>query len=130
MDNDKILDYVMNSPANTNPNVLKTMLDSGGSGGGVLVIEATGSYEEGYTLDKTYKEISDAFKAGEACVVHYDDLPYGESYATIVSVNYYESTYNVNAVFISPDFTCYGDSFSTNSENGYPNRPGSEDNEA
>ena len=33
MDKDKILDYVMNSPANTNPNVLKTMLDSGGSGG-------------------------------------------------------------------------------------------------
>lgn len=37
MDNDKILDYVMNSPANTNPNVLKTMLNSGsGDSGGSL----------------------------------------------------------------------------------------------
>lgn len=31
MDKDKILDYVMTSPANTNPNVLKTMLDDSGS---------------------------------------------------------------------------------------------------
>lgn len=31
MDKDKILDYVMNSPTNTNPNVLKTILDDSGS---------------------------------------------------------------------------------------------------
>lgn len=32
MDKDKILDYVRKTPANTNPNVLKTMLDDSGSG--------------------------------------------------------------------------------------------------
>ena len=31
MDKDKILDYVRKTPANTNPNVLKTMLDGSGS---------------------------------------------------------------------------------------------------
>jgi hypothetical protein len=31
MDKDKILDYVRKTPANTNPNVLKTMLDDSGS---------------------------------------------------------------------------------------------------
>ena len=34
MTKQEIIDYVMNTPANTNPNVLKTMLDSGSGGSG------------------------------------------------------------------------------------------------
>lgn len=79
MDNDKILDYVMNSPANTNPNVLKTMLESGGSGGGsgggsALIVEATyDSTNDCFTLQSTWQEILDAFKAG-TCQVHWKDI--------------------------------------------------------
>ena len=41
MDKDKILSYVMKSPANTNPNVLKTLLDGGGGGGDFIAVQVT-----------------------------------------------------------------------------------------
>lgn len=75
MDKDKILDYVMNSPANTNPNVLKTMLNSGGSGGGTIMVITSddGTVE---TLDKTVDEIIQMLSNGSSpFVVSFDVAP-------------------------------------------------------
>ena len=80
MDKDKILDYVRKTPANTNPNVLKTMLEGGSGGGIALIVEATyDSENDCYTLQSTWQEISDAFKVG-TCLVHYEiTVPSGTS---------------------------------------------------
>lgn len=65
-----IFNYVMDTPDNTNPNVLRSMLNNleeGGSGGGVLVVTCTrtGSpVPSSITADKTCKEIFDAYAAG------------------------------------------------------------------
>lgn len=53
---DDVFDYVMETPGNTNPNILRSLLnnlDSGSSsGGGVLVVNVADG-----ALDKTYSEI-------------------------------------------------------------------------
>lgn len=53
----EIFNYVMNSPENTNPAVLRGMLNSiEGGGGGALVVHV----DRNGTLDKTWREIRDA----------------------------------------------------------------------
>lgn len=55
-----VFNYVMESPDNTNPNVLRSMLNSlegGGSGGGAFIVQLDMST---WTLDKTFKEIAEA----------------------------------------------------------------------
>lgn len=72
MDKDKILDYVMTSPANTNRAVLGDMLDSfeggssGGGGGGAepLIVKYDRTEDEKAWHDKTWKQVTDAFNAG------------------------------------------------------------------
>ena len=63
MDKDKILDYVMNSPANTNPNVLGSMLEgmSGGDNEPFVVTFSQPEFGGAAMADKTYAEISEAF---------------------------------------------------------------------
>ncbi len=89
MDKDKILDYVMNSPANTNPNVLGSMLE--GMGGGddsfvnkVFFINGTAefkSYQGGghwdVTTDKTYDEVVGAINMGKVPLCMMDVNPNG-----------------------------------------------------
>lgn len=41
MDKQKVIDYVMETPENSNPNVLKTMLEDGGSGIGNFITDGT-----------------------------------------------------------------------------------------
>ena len=66
MEVEDILSYVTNTPGNTNPNVLKPMLNElkGSGGGGVLVCHGTvtdnGDNTTTYSIDKTWKEIHDA----------------------------------------------------------------------
>ena len=69
MDKNDIFEYVMNTPENTNPNVLRNMLNNLPSGGGssLLVARAeisTQAFEEGgeipLTLDKTYAQLAEA----------------------------------------------------------------------
>jgi len=43
MSKEQVMDYVMNSPANTNPNVLSSLLDSVAQGGGTSLV--TNVYE-------------------------------------------------------------------------------------
>jgi len=65
-----VFNYVMNTPDNTNPNVLRSMLNSieGGGGGGVFMIGATIAGES-LTLNKTFSEIFEAAKAGSFCII-------------------------------------------------------------
>ena len=64
MTKEEILDYVVNSPENTNRRVLSDMLDefNSGSGGGggssVLIVKITSDNNwENFTCDKTFDEI-------------------------------------------------------------------------
>ena len=68
MGKEQVMDYVMNSPENTNPAILGNMLDSMGSGSSgsesnINLIHLTREYDdEGYstdylTADKTYAEM-------------------------------------------------------------------------
>lgn len=77
MTKEEILDYVMDTPENTNRMVLSDMLDEfssgsgGGGGGSALLITATyDSDTEMITLNKTFAEISTAIVAGQMCFVH------------------------------------------------------------
>lgn len=73
MDKEDIVNYVMDNPDNTNPAVLRDMLNqlnSGGNGG--LIIPA--SYEnDTFTLNKTFKEINDVISIGGNAVINYTD---------------------------------------------------------
>lgn len=114
MTKEEILDYVMDTPENTNRMVLSDMLDefsssSGGGGSSALLITATyDSDTEMMTLDKTYGEISTAIVAGQMCFVHVQ-----ESVGTI-----YAGYNAVTCLFINP----YGSGTvgMLNNENGTP----------
>lgn len=69
MEKQQIIDYVMNSPANTNPNVLGTMLDGIGGGG----VEMTTVFEDDITL--TYDN-SDSY------------IPAQGKYSNVISSNF------------------------------------------
>ena len=67
MDKQQIIDYVLDTPTNTNPRILGQMLDEyaaegGGSGGESLIVRPTSQGSAG--CDKTWQEVSDAYKAG------------------------------------------------------------------
>lgn len=47
MSKEQVMDYVMNSPANTNPNVLSGMLDSVAQGGGTVEVIKLGESSTG-----------------------------------------------------------------------------------
>lgn len=70
----------------------------GGSGGGVLFIGITMT-ESAWTLDKTFKEIDDASKAGAALYVRYDDADSNFTYP-VYELNYHDNgvgAYNLSA---------------------------------
>ena len=79
---DEIFDYVMTNPYNTNPNQLRTMLDSVGGGGGdsimfrVPIIAEYDDYDATYTyhLDNmTYNDIESAITEGKIPYIHTGD---------------------------------------------------------
>lgn len=88
MDKNDILDYVMNTPSNTNRAVLSSMLNNI-SGGSVSESNAfiindiiTNSDELMYhTLDKTYEEIEMAFLSGKACIIHFASSSWKQTYS-------------------------------------------------
>ena len=67
MDKDTILDYVTETPGNTNRAVLGSMLDSMGGGGSSQPLMVHLTTEDGllFTFDKTFGEIYDAIQAGQ-----------------------------------------------------------------
>lgn len=60
-DKDEIFDYVMNNPENTNPAILRGMLNDLG-GGSVIFASATGSDQ--LTLSMSYSEVNTAITSG------------------------------------------------------------------
>ena len=80
MDKNDILDYVTETPGNTNRAVLGSMLDSfsGGGGGGAEPLIVNTEYDDGtYTLDKTFGEIRGAFESGNVVLVVTQNTDYG-----------------------------------------------------
>lgn len=88
-----VFDYVMNTPENTNPNVLKSMLNELSGDGGTsflnaLLIELVGSPLTGFTSSTTYDQIDQAYKNDNSVAVvdpnnklygiHYDGIYYIE----------------------------------------------------
>ena len=122
----EILDYVRNTPGNTNPSVLKGLLGNmteGSSGG--LVVHATEPYPYGFVLDKTCKEIYDALASGVLvtiiCPPHYF-MSQNENDTMALSVvsacSYNDGTTNQYKVAVIND---YQEVFVVaDNENGYP----------
>lgn len=86
---------------------------SGGGGGSVLFVEMTKDENDIFSLDKTWKEIKDAFSSG-VVIVHFDD-------------EHYEHWYPISNLQImhdeeSPTYIVRVDiyEFLTTSENDYP----------
>lgn len=130
---DEVINYVMDTPGNTNPNVLRGMLEnssSGSSGGGLVVhaeVDETGK-DPIYTLDKTGQEILDAYPWVK-CVYTSTDLLGVTTYVILDLANYTvfnglsETIYTFTFETVSQGFTV-----STTNLNDYPtNRQPEED---
>ena len=63
MSKQRIIDYVMNTPGNTNPNVLDTILDEEMSNR--FIVKLTPTSETGGTMDKSNVEILEAYTQGK-----------------------------------------------------------------
>ena len=63
MDKEKIISYVMNTPGNTNPAVLETLLDENDNN--VFLVTLTLTSENGGIANKSNKEIYEALKVGK-----------------------------------------------------------------
>lgn len=111
MDKNDILDYVTETPGNTNRAVLGSMLDSfaGGGGSDTLVVEM--NLETG-SLDKTWNEINNAFPNVYVSMTNEDEI--GKT--QIASVSVIEGEYIVD-VLGGQDYTTV---FLTDSADGYP----------
>ncbi len=100
---DEIFDYVMNNPYNTNPNQLRTMLDSVSDGGGsnAVICELNEA-----TVAMTAGELYSAAQEGKIIIFHQltdnSDGP----------LNYYFYVTYVSLLFGTYTFTC--------SQNGHP----------
>ena len=79
---EEIFEYVTNSPENTNPAVLRSLLNSLDSGGGsnapfVVTITAT---SESVTADKTFAEITAALEANRRILMNFVNNNSGYSF--------------------------------------------------
>ena len=114
MTKEDILDYVMNTPNNTNRMVLSDMLDefNSGSGGGVfLIVEGNN-----YTLNKTWKEIYDAATSGLVPIIQYYDPTTKYVWTVLVeNIQKFGSEYKIDAISAGSSHV-----YSTDSEDGYP----------
>ncbi len=111
---EEIINNIMQSPENTNPNVLRGQLQGMASGGGgVLVVHSTRNANR-LTLDKTWKEIH-----GAPYAVLNMDRGTGTDYAPISYTSIDEGEYIVvfRNFFESEDYV-----FTIDNENSYPFR--------
>ena len=92
MTKEEILNYVMDTPNNTNRMVLGDMIDelvnSSSSGGGGLVVTWDGGSDY---LDKTWQEIHDVMVSGGLVIINRDSSYYNtnESYVCIGCAKYF-----------------------------------------
>lgn len=88
MTEEEIIDYVMNTPNNSNPAVLKGMLDSYGGSSSDEIFWVTYTYDEEasseskevYTCDRTFQEIKEAFNNNKNVIARED---HGDGYTII-----------------------------------------------
>lgn len=111
---DDVFDYVMETPGNTNPNVLRSLLnnlDSGGSsGGGILVVNVSDG-----ALDKKYSEI---LASTMPVVIHHASE--GASYWGFVTESYENNGAYLIGAIGSDDGELYANYYVTDSADGYP----------
>ena len=65
---DEVINYVMDTPGNTNPNVLRGMLEKSGSNDRFVVTYSTSDMTT-WTCDKTFAQITEAMAAGKQIVL-------------------------------------------------------------
>lgn len=91
MEIDEIVDYATNSPENTNPAVLRSMLSQLNSGSDVMWVTLTVNHDtDTYSVDKTNAEILNAVNSGK--MVFCKDGSGGDRIITIFSLAYSDST--------------------------------------
>ena len=141
-----IIDYVMETPGNTNKKVLGRLIDevegaklpevTEDDNGSVLTVvegawdkaEPSGGSdvfmveleESGVvvTFKKTWKEIHDAFISGATILLHRPDNQwFDEQYSTVSDISHYASDGRYDVAAV---FSDQRQLFSTNDENGYP----------
>ena len=104
---DEIINYVMTNPENTNPNILRSMLENYGGGGGLFVVnvipDETDESGETYIADKTAKECYDAFMAGMNVYCYYD-----MSYFPINDVAFNDDSYTYYVYFSNVNVSSIG----------------------
>lgn len=120
MDKQRIIDYIMETPGNTNPAILSQMIDeiSGGENNNMFIIKITKNDNNKQVSNKTWAEIIDALNQEKMVYYIYDwndeynDIDYG----FINSSSYYgDNDEMLYTVSLSSGTTLY-----TDSENGYP----------
>lgn len=121
MTKEEILDYVMNSPENTNRVVLSDMLNelvNSSTGGGGLVVNLS---EDG-VFDKTWKEIYDVISAGASVFLKYPDdtdPQFGiEKKMEPVASIFHDTGTETSKQYVVQNLT--GAAYVTNEETGYP----------
>ena len=65
MGKEDIIDYVMKTPENTNPNILRSLLDSEANNNKFIVTLTPTAEDFSGTMDKTVAEINAAYEAGQ-----------------------------------------------------------------
>ena len=117
---DEIFDYVMTNPYNTNPNQLRTMLDSVSSGGGsstVLCELITSTTSDVVSAEMTAEELYSAAQEGKTIVFH--SLVEGAE-----PLNYYFYVSFVSLIFGTYTFSCNQSgspmNFTATSPDGHP----------
>ena len=75
MDKEKIISYVMETPGNTNPNVLRSLLDGEASNNKFIVTITPTEQDFSGTMDKTSEEITAAYEAGQEIIFNVVGFP-------------------------------------------------------
>ena len=121
MGKEEIFNYVMETPGNTNPNVLRSLLDNELSGTAFIV---KSTYNNGVTtLDKTWQEIYDAAKVRPVLLVEefsgtLSSVPLyacGETNHRVVFVQY-----DVDEALADYHLAVVNDEYFADSANDYP----------
>lgn len=103
---EKIFEYVTNSPENTNPAVLRSLLNSLDGGGGsnapfVVTITAT---RESVTADKTYAEIAAALEDNQRILLNWINSNSGYAFTSANNISLSFTTDNPNCFRF---YVCY-----------------------
>ena len=117
MGKEQIIDYVMNSPANTNRAVLEGMLDEIGGGGTsepLIVIPHFNTEDNGEYLNKTWQELWDAYISGKQVLLVHDT---SDEIGSNIYARELEAVENENGYYY---IYFYNQTFGCQQSNDYP----------